>query len=105
MIFALAILVPMVAVAVWAFFRFSRMHADHRRVLLFNVAPIFIALAAATARTLRTYLVMSPTVDAAWWPIISVLGTLVLITLVLGLAGVVRNFIVFRRGPGGTHPR
>ena len=102
MVFALVIVIPVVVIAVWAFFRFSPAHADQKRVFLFNVASLLVTLAAAAGWTLRTYLVMSSTVDGAWWPIISFLGILVLITLVLALAGFMRNFIVFRRRLGGT---
>jgi hypothetical protein len=97
MIVALLILVPVVGVVAWAFFRFSPAHAERKRVLLFNLASLFVALAIAAAWTVRTYLVMSPTVDSAWWPIISVLGALVAIPLALALAAIVRNFLVFRR--------
>lgn len=102
MIMALLILVPVVGVTAWAFFRFSPAHAERRRVLQFNVVSVIVALAIAGAWTVRTYLVMSPTVDSAWWPVISVLGALVAIPLVLVLAAILRNFLVFRRGMEGS---
>jgi hypothetical protein len=43
---------------------------------------------------------MSPTVDAAWWPVISVLGALIIIPLVLGLAAALRTFVLCRRSVG-----
>jgi len=43
---------------------------------------------------------MSPTVDAAWWPVISVLGALIIIPSVLGLAAAIRSFVLFRRSIG-----
>jgi hypothetical protein len=45
---------------------------------------------------------MSPTVDAAWWPLIAALGVLVLFPLVLAVAAAVRTFIVFRSREGGA---
>ena len=102
MVAALLILVPVVAVVAWAFFRFSPAHVERKRVLLFNVASLIVALAIAAAWTVRTYLVMSPTVDSAWWPVISVLGALVVIPLVLALAAIVRNFLIFHRGTAGS---
>lgn len=98
MVVALLILIPVVAVAVWAFFHFCPARAKRKHLLLFNVASICIALAVSAAWTVRTYLVMSPTVDSAWWPVISVLGALVVIPLVLAVAALVRNILVFRRG-------
>lgn len=99
MIIALIILVPVVVVAGWAFVRFSPAHGDRKAVLRFNIASLLVALLLAVAWTIRSYVVMSPTVDSAWWPVISVLGALVIIPLVLAVAAVLRNVVVFRRRP------
>jgi hypothetical protein len=69
-------------------------------VLRFNIGALVVALAVAAGWSVRTYLVMSPTVDAAWWPVISVLGALIIIPLVLGLAAALRTFVLFRRSVG-----
>ena len=100
MIVALLVLVPIAGVVVWVFFRPSPSGAQSRMVLRFNVGALVVALALAAGWSVRTYLVMSPTADAAWWPVISVLGTLIIIPLVLGLAAVVRSFVLCRRSIG-----
>ena len=100
MIVAFLVLVPIAGVVVWAFFRRSPSGAQSSTVLRFNVGALVIALALAAGWSLRTYLVMSPTVDAAWWPVISVLGALIIIPLVLGLAAALRSFVLFRRSIG-----
>lgn len=102
MIAALLLLVPIAGVVVWAFFRFSPSGAPRQVVLRFNLAATILALALAVAWSVRTYWVMSPTVDAAWWPVISFLGALVVISLVLALAAAVRNLVLFRRGHGSS---
>ncbi len=102
MVAALLILVPVLALAAWAFFRFAPAHAECKRLFFFNIASLIVALAIAAAWTVRTYLVMSSTVDSPWWPVISALGALVVIPLVLTLAAIVRNFLVFRRGAAGS---
>ena len=102
MVAALLILVPVVVVVAWAFFRFAPAHAERKRVLFFNVTSLIVALAIAAAWTVRTYLVMSSTVDSAWWPVISALGALFVIPLVLALAAIMRNFVIFRRGADGS---
>ena len=99
MIVALLILVPLVAVVAWAFFRFSPPHGDQKAIGRFNIASLLVALLLAAAWSVRTYVVMSLTVDSAWWPVISVLGALVIIPLVLTVAAVVRNVVLFRRRP------
>jgi len=97
---ALLVLVPIAGVVVWAFFRLFPSGAQSRMVLRFNVGALVVALAVAVGWSVRTYLVMSPTVDAAWWPVISVLGALIIIQSVLGLAAAIRSFVLFRRSIG-----
>ncbi len=100
MIVALLILVPIAGVAIWAFFRFGPSNAERKTVLRFNLGALGVALLVAVVWCVRTYVVMSPTVDAAWWPVISALGALVLFPVVLAIAAVVRNFVIFRRREG-----
>ncbi|MBI5910791.1 MAG: hypothetical protein HY848_12675 [Betaproteobacteria bacterium] len=97
MIVAFLILLPVVGVVGWAFFRFAPIHADRKAVLRFNLLSLTVALLLAVAWSVRTYLVMSPTVDSGWWPIISMLGALLIVPLVLGLAAILRNYVLFRR--------
>ena len=98
MIVAFLILLPVVGVVGWAFFRFTPVHPNRKAVLRFNLWSLIIALLLAVMWSVRTYLVMSPTVDSGWWPIISILGALFIVSLVLGLAAILRNFVLFRRG-------
>ena len=101
MIVAFLILLPVVGVVGWAFFRFTPLHADRKAVLRFNLLSLTVALLVAVTWSVRTYLVMSPTVDSGWWPIISILGALLIVPLVLGLAAILRNFVLFRRSTEG----
>ena len=100
MIAALLILLPAVGVVGWAFFRFAPIHSDRKGVLRFNLLSLAVTLLLAVAWTVRTHLVMSPTEDSAWWPVISLLGALTIVSLVLGSAAILRNLVVFRRGTG-----
>ena len=100
MIVTLLVLVPIAGVVVWAFFRLSPSGAQSHTVLRFNVGALVVALALAAGWSVRTYPIMSPTVDVAWWPVISVLGALIIIPLVLGLAAAVRTFVLCRRSVG-----
>jgi len=99
---ALLVLLPVGAVGVWAFFRFTPPHAERKAVLRFNVAAVAFAAGGVLAWGVRTYMVMSPTVDAGWWPVISMLGALVVIPAVLGVAAVLRNVVIFRRRAGAS---
>lgn len=96
MIVALLILVPIAGVMIWAFFRLAPVHVERKVLLRFNFGALAVALVAAAAWCVRTYVVMAPTQDSAWWPVISLLGALAILPLVLALAVVARNFVVFR---------
>jgi hypothetical protein len=95
---ALLILLPVVGVVAWVFFRFAPSYADRKAVLRFNLLSLTVTLLLAAAWSVRTYLVMSPTVDSAWWPVISVLGALIIVPVVLTLAAILRKVVLFRRG-------
>ena len=97
MIIALLILVPIVGVVGWAFFRFAPKHCDKKSLLRFNLLSLAVSLLLAIGWCVRTYLVMSPSVDSAWWPIISLLGSLFIIPVALGVAAILRNFVLFHR--------
>jgi hypothetical protein len=99
---ALLILVPIVCVITWAFFRFAPRHVERKAVVRFNLGALALGLALAGAWCVRTYLVMSPTVDAAWWPLISLLGSLAIFPLALGVAAVLRSVVVFRSHARGS---
>jgi glucose-6-phosphate-specific signal transduction histidine kinase len=101
---ALLILVPVVAIATWAFLRYSRRRGDGQAIRWINLTSLAAALLLAVAWSVRTYAVMSATIDAPWWPIISLLGALVIIPLVLGVAGVVRHVVRGRRRGAGLGP-
>lgn len=94
MIVALVVLILIAGLVIWAFFRFSPPGAPPRTALPFNVGALVVALALAAAWSVRTYLVMAATVDAPWWPVISLLGALLIIPSVLGLAALLRKLFL-----------
>jgi ABC-type enterochelin transport system permease subunit len=61
MIVSFLILLPVVGIVVWAFFRFTPVHANRKVVLQFNLLSLTVALLLAIAWSVRTYLVMTPT--------------------------------------------
>ena len=93
MITALPVLVLIMGVVTWAFFRFAPRHAERKAVIRYNLGALAVGLALAGAWCVRTYLVMSPTEDAAWWPLVSLLGSLAVFPLVLGVAAILRRFL------------
>lgn len=87
---------PLLALAVWMFVRLVPVHADRTAMRRFNVLSLAVTVLLAVAWSVRTYIVMSSTVDSDWWPVISLLGTLAIVPVTLAIAFVARNFVVFR---------
>jgi hypothetical protein len=91
MIVALFVLVPIAGMTIWAFFRYAPARGQPRALRRFNSGAVVAAFLIAAAWSVRTYIVMSPTEDAAWWPVISLLGALAIVPVVLGIAAVIRT--------------
>jgi hypothetical protein len=96
MILALLILVPILLLALWAFFRLSPKLDDRRKVIGFNLGVLIFGLTMCGLVTLKVYTDMSAGSDRAWWPVIAGLYSLALFSVVLFLGGLVRNFVLFR---------
>jgi len=96
MVIALLVLVPLLALILWVFFRFSPEVDNQRRVVFFNLAVLTLGFLVCGWLTLKVYEDMSAGPDRAWWPMISGLYSLALFPVVLFVGGLVRNFLLFR---------
>ena len=96
MIFALIILVPILVFSVWAFLRFSPKVESRQRILLFNLSVLGVGLLLCAFLTLKVYGNLAAGPDRAWWPVLSVLGAMVVFPVVLLVGGVVRKSILFK---------
>ena len=96
MILALAVLVPGLLLSLWLFFKLSPKDADKTRVCLYNAGVLVVCVLICGALTFKLHSTLADTTDRAWWPILSVLGSLVASSLCLAVGGVVRNLLLFR---------
>jgi len=96
MVIALLVLVPILALSLWAFFYFSPEVDNQRGVIVFNLAVLILGFLVCGWLTLKVYGDMSAGPDRAWWPMISGLYSLALFPVVLFVGGLVRNFLLFR---------
>ena len=97
MIFALTLLLPLLALAVWAFWRLSPQPADPRPVLWFNWTVTVLSLAICVAVVIYVRRTMTGSTDHAWWPVVSAFYGLVAIPLCLAVGGGIRRLIFGRR--------
>jgi len=96
MIFAFIVLVPILVFSVWGFLRFSPKVERRQRILLFNLSVLMVGLLLCALLTLKVHANLAAGHDRAWWPILSVLGTLVVFPVVLLAGGLFRNGILFK---------
>lgn len=93
MLFALSLLLPLLAFFFWLFWRLSPARADPRPVRRFNLAAIAVALAAGAVAAWQVRANMAAAADHGWWPVVAAFYMLVVIPLCLVLAGAVRHFV------------
>lgn len=97
MIIALLVLVPICFVMFWFFFKSSPKIQNKRKTILrFNLATVLAAILSCVWLTYSTHHSMIDTVDRAWWPVLSGLGSLIFFPVVL-LVGALIRMIVFRK--------
>ena len=92
----LLILGPISILAAWAYFRLSPKVAARQGLLLYNAGVFVLAGILCSALTVALYASMSGGPDQGWWPVLSLLGSLVIFVLCLLMGGLIRNFLVFR---------
>ena len=97
MILALIVLIPFCGAALWAFFRFSPQDEEKKKaILIYNWIVILINILLCLGYTYRAYSSMINSVDRAWWPILSILGSLFICAISLFVGAIIRKFI-FRK--------
>jgi hypothetical protein len=99
MLFALSLLLPLMLIVVWIFWRLSPPRPDPRPVRLFNLGAIAagLLLAAAIAYFVRAYLAGSA--DSGKWPGVTGYYVATLFPLWITIAGGIRRLIFGERGP------
>ncbi len=95
MILSLLVLVPLLALSVWAFFRFTP-PGIHRGLRRYNVSAVLAGVLFCGGYSILVYTQMIGSVDANWWPVLAVLGSLAIFPAWLLLAGLLRNLVLFR---------
>ena len=94
MILSLIILIPFVLVAVWLFFKISPKNVNGNIIKIYNIIVILSALTACLLISLYCYRTTGQSVDRAWWPVLSVLGSLFVFPLILFIGGIIRHFVI-----------
>ena len=96
MLVTYGITIPLFLAVLWAFFRYSPKVNTPKKLRLFNIATILLAFIISAIYVIYLRHSMEGGSDYGWWPVLSLLSSLVISSLVIGLLGVARNYIVFR---------
>lgn len=99
MLFALSLLLPLMIIVVWIFWRLTPVRPDPRPVRLFNIGAIAlgIVMAAVIAWLVRSYLAGST--DSGKWLGVAAYYVATLFPLCIAIAGGIRRLIFGERGP------
>ena len=100
MILALIVLLPILVLSLWWFYKLSPGDAEKRLVRLYNMAVLVAGVVICTGISLKLRAMLADTPDRAWWPVLSAIVSLLVLPLWIAVCGVVRNLLVFRSGQG-----
>ena len=88
--------VPLIVGSPWVFLYFSPETRQRRRVRLFNALALALAAAVCAVIVVAVKINMAGTYEAEWWPLVALVYSAIAWPLVLLIAGLVRNFALFR---------
>lgn len=97
MILAYGVLIPVFLLVLWAFFRFSPKRDGRRNVGLYNGLSVLVAVLSGGGYAWHLYVAMSAGPDSGWWPVLASGFFLATTIGVLGISGLMRNFVFYRR--------
>lgn len=95
MILALIVLLPILVMSLWWFYKLSPRDEEKRLVRLYNMAVMIAGVVICTGISLRLRAMLVETPDRAWWPVLSAIFSLLVLPLWLAVCGFVRNLLVF----------
>jgi thiol:disulfide interchange protein len=99
MLFALSLMIPLLVLAVWVFWRLSPKAAAPATVRAFNVGAIALGLLFAVAVAFYVRASMAEATDRNLWPAIAAYYVMAAVPLWLAVAGGIRRLLFGAREP------
>ena len=93
MLFAVSLLIPLLVLAVWVFWRLSPKRPDAGALRAFNVGAILVSLLLAIAISWLVRGSMAESADSGWWPVVAAFYAMVFVPLWLAVAGGIRRLV------------
>ena len=99
MIVALAVLVPLLLLAMFVYVRFRPLVDQNSRsaVWIFDSVVVALIVAVDSVLTVHFKTTTGQSVDSAWWPVLAVLSCLFIDAVVLFLAALIRGLVFGRK--------
>lgn len=93
MLFALSLLLPLLLISLWLFFRFSPKRDNGRPVIWFNAVALALCVAICAWVVLAVRATMIGSNDQSWWALMALFYTLVTLPACLAVAAGLRHLI------------
>jgi len=90
------ILIPLFIASLWLFFKTSPKQINSKSIKIYNLGAITLAIFLSFIYTFTLRASMINGSDFGWWPVLSFIFSLIISISVLFVAGIIRNFIIFR---------
>jgi hypothetical protein len=99
MLFAVSLMIPLLVLAVWIFWRLSPPRPEAGPVRAFNAAAVVLALALAGGIAWYVQGSMAGGTDRGMWPVVTAYYVMAVVPLWLAVAGGIRRLVFGARGP------
>ena len=95
MIVAFIVLIPLLIIMIWGFFRTSP-KINSNNIKIYNSVTIISAIALSIAYSLKLRFSMINSSDFGWWPVLSFMFSLSMSIGIIFVSGIIRNLLIFR---------
>ena len=99
MLFAVSLMIPLLVLAIWIFWRLSPPRPDPMAVRVFNVGAIASSILLAGAVGFYVRQSMAGGTDIGMWPVVTAYYVMAVVPLWLAVAGGIRRLVFGARGP------
>lgn len=96
MILVYGLLIPLLIICLWIFFKSSPKQINPSKIKLYNFGTIILAIAVSVAYSLKLRTAMINDSDFPWWPVLSFMFSLLISVGIIFTLGILRNLLIFR---------
>jgi hypothetical protein len=99
MLFAVSLMIPLLVLAIWVFWRLSPPRPEPMAVRVFNIGAIASSILLAAAVGFYVRQSMAGGTDRGMWPVVTAYYVMAVVPLWLALAAGLRRLVFGARGP------